>query len=88
MNKSARIVMFVFIALGVLGFLLATGFFARTSERALMNGATSLLPGLAGALGAYVGRTGTGKAIGLGILFALAALILLTVFFQVIWRML
>ncbi|MCB1302782.1 MAG: hypothetical protein KDK37_00800 [Leptospiraceae bacterium] len=85
--NGPRIVSIIFAALGLLGFLLITGFFSNTSETALVNGFFVLLMGVAGALGAMMAR-GVGKAVALALLFSVLCGLALTVFFQVIWPML
>ncbi|MBR31437.1 MAG: hypothetical protein CMN77_08975 [Spirochaetaceae bacterium] len=88
MEKGPKIVAIVFIALGILGFLLSTGFLTNFSESALMGGAFGILSGIGGALGAFVGNPSTGKSIGLAILFSILVNVILIAFFQVIWPML
>ncbi|MCB1138312.1 MAG: hypothetical protein KDK23_06115 [Leptospiraceae bacterium] len=88
MSKGPKIVAIVFVALGALGFLLATGFFTNLSETALIGGAFALISGLAGAGGAFLGSNSTGKAIGLALLMAILVNVALISFFQIIWPML
>ena len=88
MSKGPKIVAMVFIGLGVLGFILATGFLTNWSESALIGAALALITGLAGAGGAFLGSSSTGKAIGLGLLIAILVNVALIGFFQIIWPML
>ena len=75
-----------FAIIGLLLFLIATGFLSRTSETELMNGFFGIVFGGVGAFGAYLGRKGMGKAIGLGLLFGILGNVLLGAFFTTLWR--
>ncbi len=79
---------YVFVGFGVLWFLLATGFFMKSSEGALVDGAMGLLPGIAGFFGARTGSQSIGRAVGLGVGYSVLAGLSLVVFFDVIWPML
>ena len=84
----ANRIKYIFLGLGVVVFLLATGFLTKTSETALVNGAMGLAPLTPGAVGAHIGRRSMGRAIGFGIGLSVLGLVLLITFFSVIWPML
>ena len=79
---------FVFLVLGFIGFLIPTEFLTRTSETALVNGSYGLVAGILGMIGALVGRRSAGLSVGLGLAFAVGAVLLMVLFFMVLWPLL
>ncbi|MBN2494733.1 MAG: hypothetical protein JXR96_09105 [Deltaproteobacteria bacterium] len=79
---------FGFLVLGILYFLIATGFLSHTSETALVQGSYGLVAGALGLVGALIGKRSIGLSIGLGFGFAAISLVLMVVFFIVLWPLL
>ncbi len=82
------LVALTFLALGLAYFAWATRLFGDDSESALVAGSAGLVPGVAGLIGAFVGKRSVASAVWYGLFFAAVAAIGLQTFYRVLWPML
>ena len=88
MNAAMNIATLIFVPLGLIMVLLATGFFSNWSETALVNASFGVLFAAGGLAGAYLGRNNIIKALLLGILGSIFCIAMLVLFFQILWPLL
>jgi hypothetical protein len=84
----SKIIAFVFLIAGIAIFLIPTELLSDTSEGALVDGSYGLVAGVLGFIGALIGRNSPGRALGIGLAFAVGSVLLLFLFFVGLWPML